>query len=280
MKILRICAYLSLIAGIFVPFVARSEIGISRSASGQEILLTNADIVQMVSSGLSPEIIKAKIANSKCQFDTTPKALADLKAANVGDSVIVMMVSAGPPAPIATPVSGDMDAHKNAIAKEKADETIRCSFCVGIMISNFDPSRGTTTDNWLSRNQSEYLKERSKKVKEGKVDRHFWYPKYKENADFIIVWSQAVGTRAYTTYTPQTSTSTTSVSGDINATAHTTSTTYQAQQAEHQFVNIVATVYSNDGTKKYETFHQGNFRWSKPDKDCLEDALNYLHPKQ
>jgi len=232
----------------------------------------------MVGSGLSPEIIKAKIANSKCQFDTSPKALTDLKAANVGDSVIVMMVSAAPALTVA-PISAEMSAHQAAVAKEKADEVIHCSFCVGILISQFDPSRGTITDNWLSKNQMEYLKERSKKVQEGKVERHFWFPKFKENADFIIVWSQVVGTRAYTTYTPHTSTSNTSISGDVNATATTTTTTYQAQQAEHQFVNIVATVYSNDGAKKYESFHQGNFRWSKPDKDCLEDALNYLHPK-
>lgn len=278
MKILRICACLSFIACNLVPPVAQSEIALSQTASNQDVLLTNADIVQMVSSGLSPEIIKAKIANSKCQFDTSPKALADLKAANVGDAVIVMMVSAGP-APTVAPISAEMTARQNAIAKEKADEAIRCSFCVGIMISNFDPSHGTTTDNWLSKNQMEYVKERIKKAQEGKLDRHFWYPKFKENADFVIVWSQAVGTRAYTTYTPHTSTSTTSISGDVNATATTNTTTYQAQQAEHQFVNVAATVYSKDGVKKYESFHQGNFRWSKPDKDCLEDALNYLHPK-
>jgi hypothetical protein len=279
MKFFKLCASLSLIAGALVPPAAQSAISVPQSVSSQEVLLTNVEIIQMVNSGISPQIIKAKIANSNCQFDTSPKALAEMKAANIGDSVIIMMVSAGT-APTAAPISIEMNAHQNAIAKEKADEAARCSFCVGILISNFDPIRATTTDNWLSKNQLEYMKERSKRVHEGKLDRHFWFPKFKENADFIIVWSQAVGTQAYTTYAPRTSTSTTSVSGDLNATATTRTTTYQAEQAEHQFVNVLATVYSNDGTKEYEISHQGNFRWSKPDKDCLEDALKHLNPKR
>lgn len=77
-------------------------------------------------------------------------------------------------------------------------------------------------------------------------------------------------------YVPRTSTSTTNITGDVNATANTTSTTYVPEYGEREFVNVVATVYSRDGSKLYESQHQGNWRWSKPDKDCLEDALNYL----
>ena len=36
------------------------------------------------------------------------------------------------------------------------------------------------------------------------------------------------------------------------------------------------TVYDRFGKKTYETWYQGNFRWSKPDKDCLEEALKFL----
>ena len=51
------------------------------------------------------------------------------------------------------------------------------------------------------------------------------------------------------------------------------------EHGEREFVNVVATVYARDGRKLFETMHQGNWRWSKPDKDCLEDALNYLLAK-
>jgi hypothetical protein len=39
---------------------------------------------------------------------------------------------------------------------------------------------------------------------------------------------------------------------------------------------VTATVYDWKGKKLYQTIHQGNFRWSKPDKDCLTDAIEYL----
>jgi hypothetical protein len=53
----------------------------------------------MVRAGLSPEVVAAKIKNSKCQCDTSPAALAELKASGVPDTVILAMVqSAAPPA--------------------------------------------------------------------------------------------------------------------------------------------------------------------------------------
>jgi hypothetical protein len=39
-------------------------------------------------------------------------------------------------------------------------------------------------------------------------------------------------------------------------------------------VNLV--VYDRSGKKVFETWHQGNWIWSKPDKDCLEDAFDHL----
>lgn len=241
-------------------------------------VLTNADVVQMVATGLSPDIIKAKIENSRCQFDTSAKALTDLKTAGIPDSLILAMVSA-PTQPQAPPMSPEAQARQSVIAQEKLDAQARCPGCLGLMISNFDPASRTTTDNWLTRNQLEYMKERAEKTKKEHIPLRFWFTKYRENADYIIVWSRATGSRAYTIYVPQTTTSTTSVSGDINATANTRTTSTRAQQNEWTYVNVVATVYGRDGSKKYETFHQGNYRWSKPDKDCLEEALNFLSPK-
>jgi len=56
--------------------------------------LTNADVRDMLSAGLSQEIVIAKIAASTCVFDTAPAALKVLKAANVSDAVILAMVQA------------------------------------------------------------------------------------------------------------------------------------------------------------------------------------------
>ena len=56
--------------------------------------LTNKDIVEMTSAGLSSEIILAKIASSPCEFDTSTESLKSLKAAKVPNTVILAMVKA------------------------------------------------------------------------------------------------------------------------------------------------------------------------------------------
>src|SRR6266851_9734153 len=56
--------------------------------------LANADVLDMLSAGLSQEIVIAKIAASTCEFDTSPAALKVLKATNVSDAVILAMVQA------------------------------------------------------------------------------------------------------------------------------------------------------------------------------------------
>jgi hypothetical protein len=59
--------------------------------------LTNTDILEMLKAGLAADIIVAKIKSSPMNFDTSPAALAELKAANVPDAVILAMVN-GPTA--------------------------------------------------------------------------------------------------------------------------------------------------------------------------------------
>ena len=61
----------------------------------------------MVKAGLTSDVIVAKIKSSATSFDTTPTALADLKAASVPDAVILAMVN-GPakPGDAAPPVDG------------------------------------------------------------------------------------------------------------------------------------------------------------------------------
>ena len=70
--------------------------------------LTNKDVLDMMKAGLAADIIVAKIKSSQTNFDTSPAALAELKAANVPDSVILAMVKGPSPAASteAMPVDG------------------------------------------------------------------------------------------------------------------------------------------------------------------------------
>lgn len=54
--------------------------------------LTNEDVSTMISSGLSPSVVIAKIDSSSCNFDTSPHALEKLKQSGVPNSVILVMV--------------------------------------------------------------------------------------------------------------------------------------------------------------------------------------------
>ena len=56
--------------------------------------LTNQDVLAMIKTGLSAEVIAAKIKASATRFDTSPAALQELKQAGVSDVVILAMVQA------------------------------------------------------------------------------------------------------------------------------------------------------------------------------------------
>jgi hypothetical protein len=58
----------------------------------QQAELTNKDVLDMIKAGLSTEIIVTKIRTSPSKFDTSSATLAELKAANVPDAVILAMV--------------------------------------------------------------------------------------------------------------------------------------------------------------------------------------------
>ncbi|HKS79992.1 MAG TPA: hypothetical protein VJR23_00675 [Candidatus Acidoferrales bacterium] len=78
--------------------------------------MTNQDVISMVSAGLSADIIIAKIraANSGegLNFDTSVDALKSLKAANVPDSVVEVMINPTP-APTVVAASAPMTMDPN-----------------------------------------------------------------------------------------------------------------------------------------------------------------------
>lgn len=55
-------------------------------------IITNENVIEMVKSGLSAEVIKAKIKSSEINFDTSTEALKKLSEANVPESVVVAMI--------------------------------------------------------------------------------------------------------------------------------------------------------------------------------------------
>jgi hypothetical protein len=77
--------------------------------------LTNQDIIEMTNLGLSDDVIVAKIRSANgadaSKFDTSVDGLKALKAANVSDAVIKVMINPTPPPPpvvtTATPMTLD-----------------------------------------------------------------------------------------------------------------------------------------------------------------------------
>ena len=95
-------------AGLFVLLVAVCVAGGQESALRQR--LTNQDVIEMAKLGLSDDVIVAKIRQAyeagtdAVSFDTSLDGLKSLKAANVPDSVIKVMINPAPPP--ATVVAG------------------------------------------------------------------------------------------------------------------------------------------------------------------------------
>jgi hypothetical protein len=56
--------------------------------------LTNADILDMLNSGVSQDIVIAKIKKSACEFDASPEALKALKVVHAPDTVVLALVEA------------------------------------------------------------------------------------------------------------------------------------------------------------------------------------------
>jgi len=63
-----------------------------RSGPGSTFKLSNQDILTMQAAGLSIETIIEKIKASRCEFDTSPSVLAQLKVAGVAERVILEMI--------------------------------------------------------------------------------------------------------------------------------------------------------------------------------------------
>ena len=87
------------------------------AVSATQASLTNRDILEMSKSGLSADIIVAKIkASPGAKFDTSPVALQELKAANIPESVILAMLGSEMPALAAVPPMANMPVAMTEVA--------------------------------------------------------------------------------------------------------------------------------------------------------------------
>lgn len=84
----------SIAALVAVPAFAQQSSPQQNAIHESQAPLTNQDVIAMQNSGLATEIIVTKIKSSLCDFDTSPAALEQLRAAKVPNDVILAMVQA------------------------------------------------------------------------------------------------------------------------------------------------------------------------------------------
>lgn len=94
-KRVLVAAVLAL-ASVAVSF-GQAQAPVIQSPTAAPAKLTNKDVVKLVQSGLSPDVINVTIRSSSTDFDTSPGALQELKSAGVPDSVVAEMVTSTQP---------------------------------------------------------------------------------------------------------------------------------------------------------------------------------------
>lgn len=107
--------------------------------TAQDAALTNEDVLQMVQSGLSEDLIKTKIKSSKSKFDTSPAKLTELKQKGISDNILVVMIEAGTKStvvPAAVKPDAQFEAARSAL---KALRRLNSATDVGISYINYSP---------------------------------------------------------------------------------------------------------------------------------------------
>ena len=88
-----VCSILMLAISMTVVAFPPSQDPAPAQTQAAATSLTNKDVLEMLKAGLAADVIVAKIKSSATSFDTSPAALAELKAANVPDAVMLAMVN-------------------------------------------------------------------------------------------------------------------------------------------------------------------------------------------
>lgn len=136
--------------------------------------LTNKDVLTMVKAGLSSEVIIAKIKVSRCNFDTDPGVLSELKQRGVSNDVILAMIAAPYGAPVQakdrvdpkpTPSRGptniggvilnDTNETKNSKALTRGQQALAGNSNTDSEING--ETKITTADTLISRNSTVFI---------------------------------------------------------------------------------------------------------------------------
>lgn len=75
------------------------------AAKTDDQVLTNKDVMDLLKSGLSAEVVVAKIKSSKTNFDTSTTTLQEMKTAGVPEAVVLAMIQAGMPTSVTPSVT-------------------------------------------------------------------------------------------------------------------------------------------------------------------------------
>ncbi len=134
--------FLLLILGAFICVV-----------SAQTETLTNDDIVLMTKSGLSQTLIARKIEDSKGNYETTTKALIELKKAGVADEVIALLLENKSAVQKANSTAENKhykdDTNAHVVLEPK--EALRSAKTIAIEKSSINPSRQALEKELLKR---------------------------------------------------------------------------------------------------------------------------------
>ena len=192
------------------------------------------------------------------------------------------------------------------VAEERKQAEADCPGCPRIFITYINSDSGEVEDWALTDAQRKWIRKYKEKGWKGKGKPRFWFTNHKANADFLFIWTQAEGSKPYIYYVPRTETETQRTTGTYSGTVEKsddsrssrrsrqssepdrTSGTFQGtvqvekksteeKQSTVYFVDAVLTIWdAQSGKKLHEVRNRGKWRWSKPQKDCLEDAIKYL----
>jgi hypothetical protein len=186
-------------------------IGLASSVWCQELAkrLTNQDIITMVQLGLSDDVIIAKIravstvGAGGLAFDTSVDGLKALKAGNVSDAVIKVMINPAPPAPTivtaASPITVDpnlpppevgvywKDGTNFVLIQGRAVDQTKAGGKAGSLF----------TDGMRSQHWDAYLEGPTSKniVKERQPVFYFYVPDGEDSSDYVLIKLNKKGDR-------------------------------------------------------------------------------------
>jgi len=129
---------------IMIVFATISHSVVAQSTEqAKPATLTNRDITSMVKTGLSADIVVAKIKASPGDYDTSPATLEKLKSAGIPDSVVLAMVEASAKTSNSSaPVTTDKPDAANEIPSGKTRVYVSDSQS-WLMAGGFGASNGT-----------------------------------------------------------------------------------------------------------------------------------------